>query len=254
MKKALKIIKNVAVWSVVAIAVIMMIFTIMTATVANPNGGWVLGHKMYIVLSDSMKKTDFDAGSLIVIDDTPFFELKEGDVITFRSPSPENEGEIITHKIRKMTITENGDPAVVTYGTTKGVNDTSPVDEFHYIGKYQWNIPFVGYIMSFLKSTPGYFVCIFIPFALLIVYQGLNCIKLFRRYKAEQMAELQAERDMIAEERQKNEDMLNELKALKEQLAAQAEGTTTAETEVPSTETPLAASEGAAEEAKNTDE
>ena len=254
MKKTLKIIKNVAVWSVVAIAVIMMIFTIMTATVANPNGGWVLGHKMYIVLSDSMKKTDFDAGSLIVIDDTPFFELKEGDVITFRSPSPENEGEIITHKIRKMTVTENGDPAVVTYGTTKGVNDTSPVDEFHYIGKYQWNIPFVGYIMSFLKSTPGYFVCIFIPFALLIVYQGLNCIKLFRRYKAEQMAELQAERDMIAEERQKNEDMLNELKALKEQLAAQTEGTTTAETEVPSTETPLAASEGAAEEAKNTDE
>ena len=153
-----------------------------------------------------------------------------------------------------MTITENGDPAVVTYGTTKGVNDTSPVDEFHYIGKYQWNIPFVGYIMSFLKSTPGYFVCIFIPFALLIVYQGLNCIKLFRRYKAEQMAELQAERDMIAEERQKNEDMLNELKALKEQLAAQTEGTTTAETEVPSTETPLAASEDTAEEAKYTDE
>lgn len=254
MKKALKIIKNVAVWGVVAIAVIMMIFTIMTATVANPNGGWVLGHKMYIVLSDSMKKTDFDAGSLIVIDDTPFFELKEGDVVTFRSPSPENEGEIITHKIRKMTVTENGDPAVVTYGTTKGVNDTSPVDEFHYIGKYQWNIPFVGYIMSFLKSTPGYFVCIFIPFALLIVYQGLNCIKLFRRYKAEQMAELQAERDMIAEERQKNEDMLNELKALKEQLAAQTEGTTTAETEVPSTETPLAASEDTAEEAKYTDE
>ena len=254
MKKALKIIKNVAVWGVVAIAVIMMIFTIMTATIANPNGGWVLGHKMYIVLSDSMKKTDFDAGSLIVIDDTPFFELKEGDVITFRSPSPENEGEIITHKIRKMTVTENGDPAVVTYGTTKGVNDTSPVDEFHYIGKYQWNIPFVGYIMSFLKSTPGYFVCIFIPFALLIVYQGLNCIKLFRRYKAEQMAELQAERDMIAEERQKNEDMLNELKALKEQLAAQTEGTTTAETEAPSTETPLAASEDTAEEAKNTDE
>ena len=68
------------------------------------------------------------------------------------------------------------------------------------------------------------------------------------------MAELQAERDMIAEERQKNEDMLNELKALKEQLAAQTEGTTTAETEVPSTETPLAASEDTAEEAKYTDE
>ncbi len=239
---------------VVAIAVIMMIFTIMTATVANPNGGWVLGHKMYIVLSDSMKKTDFDAGSLIVIDDTPFFELEEGDVITFRSPSPENEGEIVTHKIRKMTVTENGDPAVVTYGTTKDKDDTSPVDEFHYTGKYQWSIPWVGHVMSFLKSTPGYFVCIFIPFALLIIYQGLNCIKLFRRYKAEQMAELQAERDMIAEERQKNEDMLNELKALKEQLAAQTEGTTTVETEIPSSEALVNEPEDAAQVTEKTDE
>lgn len=105
-----------------------------------------------------------------------------------------------------------------------------------------------------LKSTPGYFVCIFIPFALLIIYQGLNCIKLFRRYKAEQMAELQAERDMIAEERQKNEDMLNELKALKEQLAAQTEGTATTETEVPSTETSVIESEETVQETGKTDE
>ncbi len=230
MKKALNNIKNITVWGLVVIAVLMMIFTILTATLANPNGGWVLGHKMYIVLSDSMKKTDFDAGALIVIDDTPFFELKEGDVITFRSPSPENENEIVTHKIREITVNEQGEPALVTYGTTNDKNDTVPVSEFHYIGKYKWNIPGLGYVFSFLKSTPGYFVCIFIPFALLIIYQAINCIKLFRRYKAEQMAELKAERDLIAEERQKNEDMLNELKALKEQLAAQ-NGATAEETE-----------------------
>ncbi len=224
MNKALKIIKNIAVWGLVVIAVLMMIFTILTSTIASPNGGWLFGHKMYVVLSDSMKATDFDAGALIVVDDTQYHELKVGDVITFRSPSPENEGEIVTHKIRKKTLSEDGQGIeYVTYGTTTGKNDTNAVTEFHYIGKYQWSIPWLGYVFNFLKTTPGYFVCIFIPFALLIIYQALNCVKLFRRYKAEQMAELVAERDKIAEERQKNEDMLNELKALKEQLAAQTE-------------------------------
>ncbi len=228
MKKTLKIFKNIIVWGLVLFAVLMMCFTILTATVANPNGGWLMGHKMYIVLSDSMKKTDFDAGALIFINDTPFSELKEGDVITFRSPSPENENEIVTHKIRQKVLMENGESAFVTYGTFTEKNDTVAVDEFHYIGKYTWSIPWLGYAFEFLKSTPGYFVCIFIPFALLIIIQALNCVKLFRRYKAEQLAELKAERDLIEEERQKNQDMLNELKALKEQLSAKNEATTEA--------------------------
>ena len=33
-------------------------------------------------------------------------------------------------------------------------------------------------------------VCIFVPFMLLILHQGINTISLFRRYKKEQMAEL----------------------------------------------------------------
>ena len=53
-----------------------------------------------------------------------------------------------------------------------------------------------------------------------MLYQGINCVKLFRRYKKEQMEELQAEKDQLAAEREENMKMLAELKALKEQLAA----------------------------------
>ena len=73
----------------------------------------------------------------------------------------------------------------------------------------------------FLKTTPGYIVCILIPFLLLILIQGINCIRLFRRYKLEQMAEMKEERAKIEEERAESQKMMAELLALKAQLAGQ---------------------------------
>ena len=61
---------------------------------------------------------------------------------------------------------------------------------------------------------------------LLILYQGINVIRLFRRYKKEQMEEMQAERDKIEAERLESQKMMEELMALKEQLAKQTEGNT----------------------------
>ena len=71
---------------------------------------------------------------------------------------------------------------------------------------------------QFLKTTPGYIVCILTPFLLLILFQGLNCIKLFRRYKQEQLDEMQAEREKIEAERLQSQKMMQELLALKQQL------------------------------------
>ena len=67
MKKALNVIKTVLVWLVVILAVAMMIFTVISVTTFNKNDRNLFGYKMYIVNSDSMKATDFDAGSLIFV-------------------------------------------------------------------------------------------------------------------------------------------------------------------------------------------
>ena len=72
--------------------------------------------------------------------------------------------------------------------------------------------------------TPAIFafaVVILIPFLLLILYQGLNCVKIFRMYRAEQMAELQAEKDSLEAQRKQAEDMMAELQALRAQMASQ---------------------------------
>lgn len=130
----------------VALAVGMMIFTIISVSTFDRADRNLFGYKAFIVLSDSMKKTDFDAGDLV-------------------------------------------------------------------LGKYSSRIPKVGAFFQFLKSTPGYIVCILIPL------EGIRCIRLFRKYKAEQQAELQAERDKIEADRAETQRMKQELLAMKAQMA-----------------------------------
>lgn len=218
MKKALSIIKTTLVWLVVALAVFMMIFTVISVTTFNRNDRDLFGYKAYIVNTDSMSKTDFDAGDLIFVKEVDPSTLKEGDIITFMSQDANNFGETITHKIRKLTTDAEGNPGFITYGTTTDTDDETIVTYPYVLGKYETHIPKVGTFFNFLKTTPGYFVCIFVPFMLLIIYQGINFFRLFRRYKKEQMAEMQAERDKIEAERAENAKMLAELQALKEQL------------------------------------
>ena len=218
MKKALNIIKTVFVGLVVAMAVFMMIFTVISATTFDRNDRSIFGYKIYIVNSDSMAATDFDAGSLIFVKDVKPATLQEGDIITFMSQDTDSFGETITHKIRQITEDAEGNPGFVTYGTTTGQTDETIVTYPYVMGKYQGHLPKVGYFFNFLKTTPGYFVCIFTPFALIIVYEGVKFFSLFRRYKNEQMEAMQAERDQITKEREANAKMLEELQALKAQL------------------------------------
>ena len=83
-------------------------------------------------------------------------------------------------------------------------------------------LPKVGSFFQFLRSTTGYILCILIPFLILILHQGLNCVAAFRRYKGEQKAELQAEKDALEKQRQQSELMMQQLLEMKQQMPGQA--------------------------------
>ena len=239
MKKALNIIKTTFVWLMVLLAVTMMIFTVISCTTFNRNDRSLFNYKMYIVNSDSMAATDFNAGSLIFVKEVDPSTLKEGDIITFMSQDTDSFGETITHKIRRVTTDAEGKPGFVTYGTTTGVDDETIVTYPYVLGQYQGHVPGLGTFFNFLKTTPGYFVCIFTPFMLIILYEGVKFFNLFRRYKKEQMDEMQAERDKIEAEKIENAKMLEELRALKAQLEGGQAPTTVAATEEAVSDTTL---------------
>ena len=232
--KALKIIRSIFVWLMVALAVFMMIFTIVSVSTFDRADRNLFGYKAFIVLSDSMSKTDFNAGDLVLVKAVDPSTLKEGDIIAYTSQNTSNYGETVTHKIRKLTTDANGEPGFVTYGTTTDTDDETVVTYPYVLGKYSSHIPNVGTFFQFLKSTPGYIVCIFIPFLLLILLEGIRCIRLFRKYKAEQQAELQAERDKIEADRVETQRMMQELLQMKAQMAQSNGGETPKTDETPS--------------------
>ena len=218
MKKTWNIIKKVIVWMIVVFSVGMMAFTIISVTTFDRADRSVFGYSAFIVLSDSMKATDFDAGDLVIIKQTDPSTLKEGDIISFQSPDEANYGEIVTHKIREVTTDEDGNPGFVTYGTTTDSNDQGIVTYNLVIGKYKGHIPNVGTFFQFLKTVPGYFICIFTPFFILILVQVRNSIKLFRKYKKEQVEEIQKEKKELEEERLKSQEMMAQLMRMQQQM------------------------------------
>lgn len=224
MKKVLKIVSTVFVWVIVLVAVFMMVFTIISVNTFNRNDRDIFGMHCYIVLSDSMSATDFDAGDLVLVKEVDPTTLQEGDIIAYQSQSTENYGETVTHKIRAKTFDANGNPGFITYGTTTGVDDDTVVTYPFIIGKYTMSLPKVGTFFQFLKTPQGYIICILVPFLLLIIYQGLNCVKIFRMYKAEQMAELQAEKDALEAQKKQSEEMMAQLFAMQQQLTQQNQG------------------------------
>lgn len=225
--KALKVIRSVAVWLFVALAVAMMIFTIISVSTFDRADRNLFGYKAFIVLSDSMSKTDFGAGDLVLVKEVDPSTLKEGDIIAYTSQSTESYGETVTHKIRSLVTDANGEPGFITYGTTNDTDDATIVTYPYVIGKYSTHIPKVGAFFQFLKTTPGYIICILMPFLLLILLEGIRCIRLFKQYKAEQQAELQAERDKIAADRAETQRMMQELLAMKAQLEQNGQSTPT---------------------------
>lgn len=214
MKKTLDKIVNIFANIMMVLAIAMMIFTFISVNTFNRQDRNLLGYKAFIVLSDSMKATDFDAGDLVLTKNVDPTTLKEGDIIAYVSNDTSNYGEVVTHKIRSV----NFDNTFTTYGTTTNTDDQLPVSYSQVIGKYRFAIPKVGTFFNFLKTTPGYICCIFVPFLVLIILQGLQTIKLFKQYKKEQKAELEKEKKALQEEREQSRQMMNEILAMKHQM------------------------------------
>lgn len=254
-KKILNIALKVTTWALVAFTVFMMIFTVFTVATVDKNDRDFFGIRFYIVKTDSMSLSEnnkdmdvhFSAGDIIVVKEVKDPKaLEAGDIISFISMNEVSKYETVTHMIRRR-VEENGRLlGYVTYGTNTGADDEAIVEPNYVLGTYVTKLPTVGRFFAFMKTTPGYILCILIPFLLLICYNGANVIRLFRQYKREQMEAMQAERDKLDEERAENQRMMQELLALKAQLDAQNTQTTSPEST--SEATPSASSEATSDD------
>ncbi len=175
---------NIFAWLSFSLAILMALTAIFASFSDEQNGKEVFGSKMLIVSSDSMSKSPlseneeiyFETGDVIIIKtNVDVSSLKEGDVITFVSYDKDSYGKTITHKIREIKYSVNGNLlGFVTYGINTGVNDKTLVQPDSIIGVYSRKIPNLGNIFAFLKTPRGYFMSILTPCVLLIIFFSMK--------------------------------------------------------------------------------
>ena len=194
-KKSLKITGNVLTVAVAILVVIMTVLTVFSMVFNRDGTASVFGVQAYVVQSDSMTP-EFAAGDVIFSEEVNPEELVAGDIITFISRDSASYGQTITHCIREVT-TYNGELAFITYGIATGVDDGTPAAASDVLGRYTFRIAGLGSFFEFLKSVPGYIVCILLPFLVIIGLQIANIVSAVRAARAEKAAAAAAERSRV---------------------------------------------------------
>lgn len=194
-KKALKITGNVLTVAVAILVVIMTVLTVFSMVFNRDGTASVFGVQAYVVQSDSMTP-EFAAGDVIFSEEVNPEELVAGDIITFISRDSASYGQTITHCIREVT-THNGELAFITYGIATGVDDGTPAAASDVLGRYTFRIAGLGSFFEFLKSVPGYIVCILLPFLVIIGLQVANIVSAVRAARTEKAAAAAAERSRV---------------------------------------------------------
>ena len=153
---------------VVAIAIIWLGLQAVFGT-ANP---------FYVVSSGSMIPVLQIYDVIVVEGNTPFEDVKKGDIIVFYSPKLYEQGKerVIVHRV---SLLMGDDPKIVR--TRGDANPASiagtdyPITEKEYLGKVEYVVPQVGYITQILQPPINYII--------IAVIIGVMIVKQFSKKK-----------------------------------------------------------------------
>lgn len=130
------------------------------------------GYQMMEVLSGSMSPV-FEAGDVIVIKPVSTAQIKNGDIITFRSST--NSKMIITHRVVDI-VNEDG-LVFKTKGDANDVVDQSNAAAGDVLGRYTLKIPYLGWVVEFAKTKKGMLSLVLVPGILILLTEFRKLMK-----------------------------------------------------------------------------
>ncbi len=122
----------------------------------------VFNYDIMTVISGSMEPT-LRAGSVVVT--SPVENYKVGDIITFRTGGDRTPPT--THRIKDVKV-EGGEMLYITKGDANPTEDMTETKEEDIMGKALFSIPYLGYLVDFVKTPLGFGILIIIPGFLII--------------------------------------------------------------------------------------
>lgn len=136
----------------------------------------LFGYQLYAVLSGSMSPA-FDTGSVLFVRPVDPLAIDVGDVITFTAPAGDH---LTTHRV--VDIDDTAGIEFTTRGDANNVNDPNPVPAGRLVGRVHGALPYLGYLMGFVRTRQGLIILVFIPAVLVILFEARN---IFRYIRAE---------------------------------------------------------------------
>lgn len=169
-----KIIKNIyyAAFGLIVLITLVMIYSVLP--ISN-------NFKILTVLSGSMNPK-ISTGSIVIV--VPANDYKINDVITFKNSKSETP---ITHRIIEMQVNSG-----VLYYITKGDANNGPDRELvmksDVIGKMLFSIPFIGYVIEFIRKPLGLLLVVLIPCVAIICEEIYKIWKEFKKNERNEIA------------------------------------------------------------------
>lgn len=145
------------------LAVIVLLGIILfTSKMENP-----LGLRSYVVLTGSMKPA-LDEGSIIFVKKQDNYV--PDDVVSFKQGNV-----VITHRIVEFGL-KDGKPVFRTKGDANNKSDDALLNKDMILGKQIFSIPYVGKLVFFIKTLPGFLTLVIFP-AFLYIAMEMYSIK-----------------------------------------------------------------------------
>lgn len=142
---------------------VLMLLPLAVFTLLTSKFSFIAGIRSMVVLSGSMEPK-IPTGSVVYIQPSNKYSID--DVVTFTT----DEGMTVTHRIVDSNTTENG-LQFVTKGDANSSVDSQFVTQSQIMGKSIFSLPYLGYVVNFLKTPKGFLFAIIIP---TIVFIGLE--------------------------------------------------------------------------------
>lgn len=147
----------------------------------------VFGNKVLTVLSGSMAPTIRTGDVITVRPLQPGEVIREGDVITFRVTGQPRM--LITHRVIGIVNVNGQTTAYVTKGDANDTKDMSTISPLQVVGRYQWRLPYFGYVASFLRKPIGIVLVVILPGVMLIAMELRRLWKLMAEADAAKTSE-----------------------------------------------------------------
>ena len=146
------------------LAVVILIMMAAALTLLAPRFDW----RVDVVFSSSMEP-ELRVGGLVVTRPADAEDIRVRDIITFYHPL---SGELTSHRV--IGVEEGSSFHFQTKGDATEDGDSFVVPAQNIVGKVCFYLPYLGYVIQFLKTPLGFILTVCIPGLIIIAMEMRN--------------------------------------------------------------------------------